>query len=354
MKNLTIGLGLLISVLYSCKQENNNINYLVPADKNIPTLVDNIEYSIGNWNVEAKNKPYSSSGNHRAVVKVNTWNQAVRVHIQWRRNDKNPQNKDIIIIDAATNKPVSNKHIREINNEYGDIIFQPNKGSDTYYFYYFPFQSTGGYYPVVSYIKPQNTAETNWKSKYASLSLSEFLELPEAIAAIIQSASQFDSFFPMEIIASRQETDSFFNTQPADYYIFPEYREYPARMKQYLPWFWIKRGLKNGISDKVQKGEYYSFQLCLFAHKSDLSGIQLSYYDLEGPGNSKITKENFQCINIDGVDLEGKTFKKEVIVKKGEVQPLWLGFMVPEGATPGVYKGKIIVKKPGSSSSYLP
>ena len=353
MKNTIIGLGLLITTLFSCKQENKNINYLIPADKNIPALVDNIEYSIGNWKVEAKSKAFSSSGNHRAVVKVNTWSQAVRVHIQWRRNDKNPQNKDVVIMDASTNKPVPNKHIREINNTYGDIIFQPNEDSDTYYFYYFPFQSTGGYYPVVNYIEPKNTAESGWKNKYASLNLSEYLKLPEAKAVTIQSASQFDSFFPMEVIANRQETDSFFNAHPADYYIFPEYREYPARMKQHLPWLWLNRGLKNGISDKVQKGEYYSFQLCLFANKSDLSGIQLSYFDLNGPGNSKISKENFQCINIDGVDLKGEVFKKDVRVKKGEVQPLWLGFMVPPETPAGVYKGMIIVKPAGHSEDTI-
>ena len=353
MKNLITGITLIIAMLFGCKQAETEINYLSPAEKDIPAIIDGVNYEFGNWETEPGKEPYNSSGNHRAVVKVNLWDQAVRIHIQWRRNDKNPQNKEVIIIDALTNEPVHNKLIREINNIYGDIIFQPVEGSDTYYFYYFPYQSTGSYYPVVTYIEPENTAEKNWEDRYANLSLSAYENLPEAKLVSIQSADQFNSFFPMEVISSRQEVDSFMKAHSADYYIFPEYRNYPARMKRKLPWHWINRGQKNGISDLVQKGEYYSFQLCLFARQSDLSGIQLTYSDLKGPGHSIIGKENFQCINVDGIDLKGNPFKKEISVKKGDIQPLWVGLMIPDDTRAGVYKGKVIIKPAGHSEDTI-
>lgn len=353
MRNSIIGLSLLISTLFGCRQAETEINYLNPAEKNIPDIIDGVKYGFGNWETESGREPYNSPGNHRAVVKVESWGQAVRVHIQWRRNDKNPQNKEVIIIDAITNKPVHNKHIREINNIYGDIIFQPVEGSDTYYFYYFPFQSTGGYYPVVTYFEPKNTAEKIWYNKYSALSPSAYENLPQAKLISLQSTDKFNSFFPMEVIATRQETDSFMKAHPADYHIFPEYRNYPARMKHELPWHWINRGRRNGIRDYVQRGEYYSFQLCLFAKQADLSDIQLTYSDLKGPGKSIIGKENFQCINIDGVDLRGKPFEKVINVKKGDIQALWLGFMVPADARAGVYKGKVIVKPAGHNEDTI-
>lgn len=347
MKNLITGITLIIAMLFGCKQTSTKIDYINPAEKEIPTIIDGVKYGLGNWETESGSEPYSSLGNHRAVVNVNSWEQAVRVHIQWRRNDKDPQNKEVIIIDALTNEPVQNMIIRESNNVYVDVIFQPVDGSDTYYFYYFPFQSTGSYYPVVTYTEPENTTEKNWEEKYVTLSQSAYENLPEAKLTAIQSTDRFNSFFPMEVIATRQEADTFFKAHAVDYFIFPEHRKYPARMKHKLPWYWINRGHKNGIKDQLQKGEYYSFQLCLFARKSDLSGIQLTYSDLKGPGKSIIGKENFQCINIDGIDLKGKPFTKEINVKIGDIQPLWVGFMVPNNARAGVYKGKVIVKPAG-------
>lgn len=344
MKNRIFILALVITTFFGCKQTETKINYLELSDKNISSYIDGVEYGIGNWEVEHGDKPFYSHGNHRAVVSVSSWNEAVKAHIQWRRNDKNPQNKDLIIVDAATDMPVPNKFVREINNVYCDVVFQPNKGSDTYYFYYFPFQSTGKYYPIVNYIVPQQTAEKNWEEKYSELSLQAWNQLPEAKLEMIESSDTFNSFFPMEVIAKKEETDSFFKVHPSEYFIFPEYRDFPVRMKNQVPWQWINRGIKNGIRDNIQKGEYYTFQLCLYAKNSNISSIQIEYSDLDGPGKSKIGKENFQCINIEGVDLYGKIFKKDVVINKGEIQPFWVGFEVPEDATPGVYRGRVIVK----------
>ena len=308
MKNRIIGLALVVTTFFGCNQTETKINFLEPSDKNIPILIDGVEYGIGNWEVEHGDKPFHSHGNHRAVVSVSNWNEAVKAHIQWRRNDKNPHDKDLIIVDAATNMPVPNKIVREINNVYCDIVFQPNKGSDTYYLYYFPFQSTGKYYPVVNYIEPQQTAEESWEEKYSRISIQEWEQLLEAKLEMIQSSDSFNSFFPLEVIAKKEETDTFFKINPAEYFIFPEYRDLPVRMKRQIPWQWINRGIKNGIRDNIQKGEYYTFQLCIYAKNSNIPGIQIQYSDLEGPGNSIIGKENFQCINLDGVDLYGKAF----------------------------------------------
>ena len=52
-------------------------------------------YGIGSWNAD-------SLGNHRVVLKVESKSEAVLAHIPWRRRDVRPEQKNVIIIDAAT------------------------------------------------------------------------------------------------------------------------------------------------------------------------------------------------------------------------------------------------------------
>ena len=46
-------------------------------------------------------------GNHRVRVKVLESGDAVKVHIPWRRRDKNPQEKAVLAVDAATGKEIT-------------------------------------------------------------------------------------------------------------------------------------------------------------------------------------------------------------------------------------------------------
>jgi hypothetical protein len=51
-------------------------------------------YGIGSWTAD-------TLGNHRAVVRVTAKASAAWVHLAWRRRDLAPEQKNIIIIDAA-------------------------------------------------------------------------------------------------------------------------------------------------------------------------------------------------------------------------------------------------------------
>lgn len=60
-----------------------------------------------------------------------------------------------------------------------------------------------------------------------------------------QSINAFNSFDPMEIIATKKETERLINenkNQP--YLIFPEDRLHSIRMKNDLPERWIEKGIK--------------------------------------------------------------------------------------------------------------
>jgi hypothetical protein len=70
-----------------------------------------------------------------------------RLHrgIFWRRRDARPENKDVIVVDAATGKRVNNVATVRVNRECGDLLFQPPTAPGEYYFYYLPFKTAGSW-----------------------------------------------------------------------------------------------------------------------------------------------------------------------------------------------------------------
>ena len=80
-----------------------------------------ITYGTGTWSRE-------TLGNHRAVVRVAANSAAVWAHLEWRRRDQYPGGKQIIVMDAASGKPVANVARIDINRESGDLVFQPVSG----------------------------------------------------------------------------------------------------------------------------------------------------------------------------------------------------------------------------------
>ncbi len=87
-----------------------------------------VPYGVGDWP--------DSLGNHRARVQVAAKADAVWVHIPWRRRDATPDKKEIIVIDAATNKRVENVLRVHVEREFGDLLFQPPTAPGEYYVYY--------------------------------------------------------------------------------------------------------------------------------------------------------------------------------------------------------------------------
>ena len=160
-----------------------------------------LKYGTGTWNVD-------SLGNHRAVVKVAARSNALLAHIDWRRRDHHPEKIDVVIVDATTGKQVKNAVRLTINREFGEFIFQaPSAG--VYYFYYMPHVMSKGNYPKVYYNEPKNLADRSWveKNKLSKLPLpaSQLAKFQKVTAKEIQSIDAFNSFYPMEVIASAAE-----------------------------------------------------------------------------------------------------------------------------------------------------
>jgi len=301
-------------------------------------------YEAGNWEYPDYTSGYTSFGNHRFKIKVDNNSPFVRVKFNPRRVDANPSAKAIIVADANTDKELESIHILDSSDEMMDLVFKPNKDSKEYYIYYLPHKCSGGYYPTVEYIKADQPVSTQWLAETGlDNEILENLPLAEVLSA--QSLDEFHSFFPMEVAASAEELDKLIKAYPSDYYLFPEYRHYPIRMRNKLPVRWTGK-LVEGLKDSAKRGEYFTFQVGVYSPESSLNGLRIEYSDLTGSGKF-ISKDRLTCFNTEGIDLNGKYFNKDIKIEKGTVQVLWFGIDLEEDVKPGPYKGMVIIQPEG-------
>ena len=149
-------------------------------------------------------------GNHRARIQVAAPAEAVWVRLPWRRRDQDAAQKNIIVVDAATDSPIKNVVRVEVNREFGDLVFQPKTAPGEYYVYYLPYvvPKHNGWYED-GYLPPENTADAAWMEHNhlttALLAQGHWQKLPEAAVLEFQARTAFDSFDPMEVVATAAE-----------------------------------------------------------------------------------------------------------------------------------------------------
>lgn len=295
-----------------------------------------VKYGTGDWDAD-------KLGNHRCVVSVNSSSEFVQVHLDWRRRDINPEKKNIIVLGENDSIPIKNVYRHRITREYGDLIFEPVQGKGTYYIYYMPNISSGGNYPKVNYPEPVNTFDAEWLERSGIKKDTGLQNISKAKLLEIQSVDKLNSFYPMEQIATASEIKSLLaDHEDRDYLIFTEDRKFPIRMVDDIPFKWIKDGPGKDITAEADKGEFYTFQIGIYAIKSDLADINTEFTDLVS-GKTVIPKESLNCFNTGGVDWMGEVMNKICQVEKGKIQALWFGINIPEDIKPGKYKGKVSI-----------
>ncbi|MES2374231.1 MAG: glycoside hydrolase domain-containing protein [Bacteroidota bacterium] len=293
----------------------------------------NIPYTSGNngWNED-------TLGSHRAVIQFTGEGRVARVIIPWRRNDNEPEKKRIIIQDAKTGAKILNIRTGIIDNDKGEIWFEPVSGKGSYYVYYLPYKNEGrSNYPKGIYLPVEHTANDNWVN-----SINSTMQ-PNAMVKEFQSINEFNSFYPMEVIATENETAGIVSkSKREDYLVFPEDRMYPVKMTNRLPYRWVQKNAGNSFSGKADKGENYTYQLALYALKN-IEDISVSFTDLVSSNGKLISAKNIYCINTGGIDYAGNAFTKKIQVAQKQVQSLWCGIDVPKNIPAGVYKGKATI-----------
>ena len=308
-------------------------------------------YGTGTWDA-------GLYGNHRAVIRVSGRARVVRVRIPWRRRDLNPDKKKVVFVDAATGREVRNVCPLDVDREAGDFAFEPATAPGDYYVYYLPNILQGrSNYPTAVYPEAAFEAEPEWLRESGLVPFRPPAGAApgweEAGVVEFQAIDELNSFFPMEIIATAAETAGILAAHPdARYLVFPEDRRFPVRMADDLPRRWIDSGPGERLSGEAMRGEFYAFQLGVFAARSAIEDLDVAFSDLRpvhpasSPGSRQaaIPASGAHSFNTRGVNWDGREFKKTCAVPLGKIQPLWCGYAVPADIPPGEYGGEVIVR----------
>lgn len=308
---------------------------------------DGVEYGVGNWPAYIDNTIFCELGNHRAVIQVDQVADAVSIHIPWRRRDDAPEQKDVVIIAAADHSQVTNRLVLQSSRESGDFVFEPTAGPGTYYAYYFPHRTPDSFYkkgfnvdihfPQTEYFPPRNTASSEWVKAYNANKDS----IPNAHLVCLESRTAFDSFYPMEVIATPAEVELLVASasgQPM--LLFPENRKFPIRMTEDLPFRWVEKGPSSQFIGKASPNEYYAFQIGVYALR-DLTGLTAAFSDLTDESGAVIPAAALTCFNNGGTDWLGRPFSKTVDVLASHVQALWFGVDIANDTPAGTYRGTV-------------
>ena len=317
-----------------------------------PLVGQDVPYGVGRWEAD-------SFGTQRAVVQVPGAADAVWAHLDWRRRDQAPEQKDIIVIDARTGLRVMNVARVAVDREYGDIVFQPVSGPGEYDIYFQPYTGTfRSPYPKITYRPPMATADSAWLIRHRILPAGRARRssFPKARVESFQADQEFDSRYPMEVIATQAEVKALLARSPgADYLVFPEDRSRPIRMPADLPEAWARKGPDRVMRASAAGGEFYAFQLGVWAARKGLQNVRVRFGPLVrgGQGGQDIPDSTFRCFSQGGVDWLGHDFVRQVDVDSGRVQAIWCGVQVPVGAAAGSYASALTVTAAGEPATSI-
>jgi hypothetical protein len=301
---------------------------------------------FANTNIDKNGKRWDNLklGNHRAVVFVKEKCEAVITTLVWRRRDKNPSEKAIIIIDSKTEKRIKDFVRIYINNFKITLIFKPESAPSKYYIYYLPYRYKGSKnYPKTEYLKYKNNSSSDWMIKYSNLTKDEIEKVPQAEFIAFQSVDEFNEFTRMEKIATNSEVEELISKyKNKSYLLFPEHRGNIIRMFDRVPLTWVRK-VKGELFLRGLKGEYLPFQIGVFPFKYDLKNISVKISDFIGK-SGKLDSKEITCFNIEGVNIKGEKFIKSAHVEKGRVLPLWFGINIKDKIKQGDYSGIIKIK----------
>ena len=232
-------------------------------------------------------------------------------------------------------------------------MFEPPTAPGDYFVYYMIYRSRGSQnYPKGYYQPMERTADEVWLKTNGldnpATALGRLSKFDQAGLVQFQSIDEFNSFYPMEVIATADEVRSLLGKRiRSPFLLFPEDREHPIKMTGDLPYRWIERGAFQKFSGTADCSEFYSFQVGLYAVASTIEDVRVRMTDLRGPGGNIIPGSRFSSFNTGGIDWKGKPFAKNIVVEKGHVQALWMGIAVPEKLLPGLYVGELFVAPKG-------
>ena len=133
--------------------------------------------------------------------------------------------------------------------------------------------------------------------------------------------------------------------------VFTESREFPIRRVQGLPTRWLPQAEGTNVTFHCQvcPGEFFVFQVGVYAVE-DCGPLAMEFGGLTGEAGH-IPASAFRCLSLGGTNHNGQPFTKEIRLKPGQLQALWVGLAVPPAAK-GNFTGTALVQV--SASSRIP
>ena len=118
-----------------------------------------------------------------------------------------------------------------------------------------------------------------------------------------------------------------------------------------IPYKWIADDRHDFFNGQADKGEYYVFQLGVWAARSNVENLHVDFSALTNKATGEqIPASSFTCFNTEGTDVTGTVFEKNCSVDKGKVQALWVGTQLPEHLSAGTYQGTVTVSAANAES----
>ncbi|MEE1838312.1 glycoside hydrolase domain-containing protein [Streptomyces sp. NPDC088190] len=274
-------------------------------------------------------------GNHRIIVSVERESYAVIADIPWRRRDPEPEEVQIIVKSTTSGQRVKNVTRLISDRICGKIAFEPIDKNGEYEVYYLPYvwvDKIG--YANAKHQPYWDTSDVPWREKLLADVASDSSIIPRATALRYEAVSERDSFAPMGFVASDREIARYAaKCEQQDVLLFLEDRTRPIEMTEYIPAHWIQSDPYSSFAGTARRGEYYAFQIGLYAMK-DLDNAEVSV-QFPFPVRSLATE---------GIQPNGSAFAgRKLKVAAGQIRPLWFVVEVPEDGGPGDYQGTVTV-----------
>ena len=136
------------------------------------------------------------------------------------------------------------------------------------------------------------------------------------------------------------------------YFTFPENRSNSIRLLDSLPEKWTAYTAADLVSFKgqAQPGEYYTFQIGIYADGRPLKDIKVNLSALKNSKGESLT--DVTCFNTGGISFKGEPFTKTLSLNAKRVLPLWFGVNVPEDYK-GEFKGQVEIKPEGLPATLI-
>jgi hypothetical protein len=127
------------------------------------------------------------------------------------------------------------------------------------------------------------------------------------------------------------------------FFIFPAEREAPIHWFDSIATERITTlNQTKTFSINAQPGEYFVYQVGVWAIRNDMKDIKVIFSTLAGKNGKIILPAKMTCFNEGGINFKGRSFSNQVNIPTGRVQSLWMGIDL-RGLENGIYTGKVSI-----------